>query len=612
MSSKKTDNLGLHKWVPEDYVQMTEFNENFDKIDALGGAADSLAANVEAITTELAETVKKAEYTQEIGSVKTQLADTGINVKTFGAVGDGITDDSVAVQKAIDACAISGTTLYFPKGVFLTKQLINMKNGTRIRGESPQKSIIKNTADNLDGRALSFRALGTVGNKFQNISIENIAFDTTGGSRVGIEHVKSFSMRNVRFFGHAGLRLDLVDEFVITDTEMHDCMYGISLMTCTNGSIKNTFAMRVPEVIDFFNSDTVLVDGIVASDSTGINIDECVDLGSSRNITIQNVIANGFYNGIKIKTETNIAAAPKNIIISNCTFLNCAKHGIDFDLKGGVQRPPDVIGDFIVSNVHIESTIAGSRGIAINRKDADAQNFGRISIENVTILVPNYGISTQTNEPTRPLPGKVYIKNSKIISTESVGFYLNNSSDLFFEGVDVQSKMNTAILANTSKRVSLTNCEIHDSVQGISAINCQDWTFDNCNIYSINGHGIQFDVKVALENFNPMLTVSNTKIHNYGTVENFKSAIAFTSSIPIGTPAPFSGFRLQGNRIKGATGSNTHYGVGFATNGEKFTNVIIKDNISENINAFMINAVTEKIETTKSVITDNMTAVKAV
>lgn len=41
------------------------------------------------------------------------------NVKDFGAVGDGATDDAVAVQAAIDAAAeAGGGTVWFPPGEY--------------------------------------------------------------------------------------------------------------------------------------------------------------------------------------------------------------------------------------------------------------------------------------------------------------------------------------------------------------------------------------------------------------------------------------------------------------------------------------------------------------
>lgn len=43
MSSQKTTNLGLHKWVLSDPVKMAEFNENFQKIDAAIAAGAKIA-----------------------------------------------------------------------------------------------------------------------------------------------------------------------------------------------------------------------------------------------------------------------------------------------------------------------------------------------------------------------------------------------------------------------------------------------------------------------------------------------------------------------------------------------------------------------------------------
>jgi len=44
------------------------------------------------------------------------------NVMDFGATGDGVTDDTAAIQAAIDGCTASGTesgTIYFPPGIYL-------------------------------------------------------------------------------------------------------------------------------------------------------------------------------------------------------------------------------------------------------------------------------------------------------------------------------------------------------------------------------------------------------------------------------------------------------------------------------------------------------------
>lgn len=41
-----------------------------------------------------------------------------LNVKDFGAVGDGKTDDTEAIQAAVDAAENGPASVYFPPGVY--------------------------------------------------------------------------------------------------------------------------------------------------------------------------------------------------------------------------------------------------------------------------------------------------------------------------------------------------------------------------------------------------------------------------------------------------------------------------------------------------------------
>ena len=49
--------------------------------------------------------------------LKWYSADIAINVKSYGATGNGVTDDTTAVQTALTAAA--GKSLYFPPGIYL-------------------------------------------------------------------------------------------------------------------------------------------------------------------------------------------------------------------------------------------------------------------------------------------------------------------------------------------------------------------------------------------------------------------------------------------------------------------------------------------------------------
>ena len=65
-----------------------------------------------------------------------------INVKDFGAVGDGKTDDTKAIQKAIEA----GSDIYFPEGKYLISDSLEIQS-KKINGAGMESTIIYSKAD---------------------------------------------------------------------------------------------------------------------------------------------------------------------------------------------------------------------------------------------------------------------------------------------------------------------------------------------------------------------------------------------------------------------------------------------------------------------------------
>ena len=55
-------------------------------------------------------------------TVQAKLRQT-VSVKDFGAVGDGVTDDTAAIQAAIDSFPANGGTIYLPIGTYLISTL---------------------------------------------------------------------------------------------------------------------------------------------------------------------------------------------------------------------------------------------------------------------------------------------------------------------------------------------------------------------------------------------------------------------------------------------------------------------------------------------------------
>ena len=129
-------------------------------------------------------------------SLSDRFADV-VNVKDFGAVGDGTTDDTTAIQAAINSVS-SGGTIFIPKGTYIINSQLNLRSGNSIVGESRYSSTLK-AANGFNGNIL--RTTGTSPN---NISVRTLGFngnstEQTSGNLLNFEDVTSFEISECNF-----------------------------------------------------------------------------------------------------------------------------------------------------------------------------------------------------------------------------------------------------------------------------------------------------------------------------------------------------------------------------------------------------------------------------
>lgn len=115
------------------------------------------------------------------GGIEGEIFDTGgstINVTspTFGATGNGTTDDTVAIQAAITAAdAMGGSDVFFPAGTYkISTELLLTHNSTRLLGTGYNSVIVQSTA----GKGAVKN--GAVGRIFR-VAIQALRFDVSNG-----------------------------------------------------------------------------------------------------------------------------------------------------------------------------------------------------------------------------------------------------------------------------------------------------------------------------------------------------------------------------------------------------------------------------------------------
>jgi polygalacturonase len=205
----------------------------------------------------------KATYAMIKGAV--------FNVLDYGAVGDGVTEDTSAFDAAIAAAAVGGGTVFVPSGTYYVDR-IEMVSNVTLMGEID--SVLKRKGNIIVGVAYDLAVV-------DNVRIENIAFDDNAPS--GPSAIWKF------------------------------CVY---IADATNVTFKNCY---------FYNGYDVAIkdlgpDGIyISTGSLGRN-----------DILIQNCVFEQFTrNGISITNGAN------GVTVQGCTFKDCGLFGIDVEADAG-------------------------------------------------------------------------------------------------------------------------------------------------------------------------------------------------------------------------------------------------------------------------------------
>ena len=114
-----------------------------------------------------------------------------LNVKYFGATGDGETDDINAIKKTIDYAEENDIfNIYFPQGTYIVSNQFKMFSNLNIYGDGTSSLIKANNFDdsNVYKCMIILKTMpmdASQNNNTKNVSIKNISFDNNGYADAG-------------------------------------------------------------------------------------------------------------------------------------------------------------------------------------------------------------------------------------------------------------------------------------------------------------------------------------------------------------------------------------------------------------------------------------------
>lgn len=176
----------------DDVKQHTTLELIFLMIDRINEMTDGLNNLEVSIHQEVADLVNELMQDKELANIITtyvipEVKDNAIDVKAHGVKGDGLTDDSNAIQSLIDEVTVASNSgivpngtvrLRFPKGLYLISKPIKIKGSVQIDASG---AIIKAT------QVMDAMIQIDTETQICGLEIDNLILNGAGVAKVGLE-----------------------------------------------------------------------------------------------------------------------------------------------------------------------------------------------------------------------------------------------------------------------------------------------------------------------------------------------------------------------------------------------------------------------------------------
>lgn len=469
-------------------------------------------------------------------TVQDKLAQT-VSVKDFGAVGDGVTDDTAAIQAAIDSLSASGGQIYIPKGTYsVTTELAVAGNYVEICLD--QAAVLSYNTPTYQcfnwtgnyGQLTGGKLLGPASWDGANVAPTYAVVDIHG-SGMTVGNIQLYNIRKV------GIRFKDVDNGTVSKclifgnypsaswTGTETVHYGVqcdpgtgdqggnfnisnnNINTCVQGCFAGNYGSGQP------------IQGLVFSDN---NVSDCWNHGIYLSDGHGAAITGNAFN----RCQTPIAVTgSSHVVSSNTLYSKFAGSGTDQrDYVGISLRDPYecvVTSNTLRGNAFNNSSIIDLRNTALGNEIAynivsnnviDCPTGTSVGIKINTVFAAQVYANTISNNIVkcvgRPSQGVIYL-------SASAGYATNN---------DVVG--NKCVVIGETNGVALTN-----QTNSIVANNNISFECDLAAPATLGGIYISGSTGLQLNNNNVFVSSSwGTNIALRGVWEDAATAASYTQS----------------------------------------------------------------------------------
>ena len=298
------------------------------------------------------------------------------SVKDFGAIGDGKTLDTAAIQKALDKCAkVGGGTAIIPRGNYLSgaifiksKTTLRIEEGATLIGSSEEvrdypviDSRFNGTEQKshaslinaIDVHDVTITGKGTVAGsgiggtrpptgprviefiRCKNVLLENIKVTNKGRWTIHPLYCENVVIRGLDI-RTTGQNSDGIDPDSCSNVLITECTFdtGDDCIAIKSGKNQQGVDIGIP------------CENITVSKCTMLGGSACVALGSEisggiRNVVIEDCVFKNMHRAFDIKTRKG-----RGGIVENVTFKNCKTFGISNAILMRMDYRPNA-GDLI-------------------------------------------------------------------------------------------------------------------------------------------------------------------------------------------------------------------------------------------------------------------------